>query len=93
MSQTLNESQARAALEDSDGNQYVARISGVQIAVGPHDEEVYVTDKENVLVYDVNNTRYWIADDPAEDLRFLHAGEYSDAMHALGETPVIDLDV
>src|SRR5215207_5262051 len=44
-------------LEDRNGNHYVGVIHGKLLAEGRHDELVYLTDDERVLVYDAGNLR------------------------------------
>jgi hypothetical protein len=102
VSTTLDQPQTyELSLEDEDGRYYTGRITGKEIA---YDErsghsviKVYLTEDERVIVHDDANLRYYdLSDDPgtnvAEELRqWLSPGAYSDAMHALGEKPVIDL--
>lgn len=94
VSETLEKVSTHELLvEDDDGRAYTARLDGTLIARDEHRElDVYLTTKENVVVHDAS--RYWVADDPEEDLRpILPPAEYADAMLALGIKPTIDLDL
>ena len=74
---------------------YTGRVTGKRIAWDwDHEVEVFLTDDERVLVYDGGKQTYYESDNPPEDLREWLAGApsaYADAMHALGESPIVDL--
>jgi hypothetical protein len=80
-------------VEDEDGRGFTGRITGAEIAYNDrNDVTVYVTDDERVIVHDADRARYEVLDNPAEQLRhWLTDGLYVEAMHALGEKPVVDL--
>jgi hypothetical protein len=81
-------------IEDRDGNVYTGRITGTSIA-NPYrsDIEVFLTEDERVIVYDVDKLEYHVLDDPVEQLRgWLPDDEdYAAALYAIGEKPVVDL--
>ena len=80
-------------VEDEEGRTYVGRITGQQIASDERTQmEVYRTEDGRVLLYDGERQKYWEVQYPVEELRdALPPAVYADAMHALGETPVVDL--
>ncbi len=82
-------------LVDAVGHDYVGRINATLIAENErNDVEVYLTDKENVVAYDRDRKQYTVINDPETELEnWLRPDEYETAMHALGITPKIDLDV
>lgn len=76
-----------------DGHQVMGRLTGARIA-GPtrKDIEVFLTEDERILLYDGAAERYFVVNDPVEQLRdALDEEAYFEAMDALGETPTIDL--
>jgi non-ribosomal peptide synthetase component E (peptide arylation enzyme) len=83
-------------IEGDRGNVYTGRITGRKIASGEH-VEVFLTDKENVVVYDFDNLKYYVEGEDfgrssLEDL----VGDrdvYLRVMHALGRPATVDLDV
>jgi len=82
-------------LEDPDtGRVYVGRFTGTRIA-DSNRAEVYLVDGEEenaVVLYEPENLRKWVLDDPEEDLRgWLDEASYIAAMNALGITPEVDL--
>jgi post-segregation antitoxin (ccd killing protein) len=96
MSETLEDTTTHElSLEDEEGRNYTARITGTDIARNDdQDVDVYLTERENVVVHDGDKLRYWVLNDPENDLRgWLSPADYTDAMLALGITPVIDLDI
>ena len=44
-----------------------------------------------VLVYEADDLRYWEAKNPVVDLRLLEGRAYFDAMHSIGESPIVEL--
>jgi hypothetical protein len=80
-------------LEDPDGRTYVGRFTG-KLLGGTDDVEVYIDEDERVLIYEVDRRDYhdlaqstttledWLPNDP---------GVLAEVLHALGETPEIDI--
>ena len=78
-------------IDDSEGNIYTGRITGTSIAED-HDAQVFLTDDERVILYDAGQMKYWVLDDPEEELRDQVSPEaYRAALTALGLKPIIDL--
>jgi len=96
MVKTLEEATVhKLNLEDDDGRSYVGTITGTKIADSSKgDVEVFLTDEQNVLVYDVDKQRYYV-DTGELDLEEVIGDRdaYMDAMHALGRTPTVALGV
>jgi hypothetical protein len=83
----------RLDLEDSEGRAYVGKFDGVLLGEA-RGVWVYLTDDERVIVYEEDKGKYSEMDDPEEDLAdwFPHDQDvYLEVMHALGQTPEIDL--
>jgi hypothetical protein len=82
-------------LQDGEGRAYTGRITGAMLALESdkhHHAEVYLTDDERVILYDMHKRSYSVLDDPVEQLRdALSLATYSGVLRDLGETPVIDL--
>jgi post-segregation antitoxin (ccd killing protein) len=82
-------------LEDEDGRAYTGRVTGSHLVTASNTRghaEVYVTEDERVIAYDGMKRRYWVLDNPVEDLRdWLPEGVYAEVLHSLGETPVVDI--
>jgi hypothetical protein len=85
-------------LEDGDGRAFTGRITGTLIATGHDEVELYLTDSKRVIGYDPNRLKYWELGQEhtvpfEEELRDFLGDDsaYIDAIHALGEKPVIDL--
>jgi post-segregation antitoxin (ccd killing protein) len=96
MAATLDDSQEiKLQLENEDGSVYYGRIKGKMIGAGDHNE-VYLTEAENVVVYDTRALKYYIEDKASkvslEDLNG-DADLYLQVMAALGREATIDLDV
>jgi hypothetical protein len=74
---------------------YTGRIRGAKIAGSDRgDVEVFLTENENVVVYDTNKETYTVVEDPEDDLRnWLDDEAYVEAMSALGLEATVDLDV
>jgi hypothetical protein len=80
-------------LKDDAGRSYVGRFLGRRITKSD-DLDVYLTKSGKVLVHDTKPSTFWLAETPEHDLRgHLDWEHYIEAMHALGVTPTIDLDV
>lgn len=80
-------------LENEEGHAYVGRITGALIAEQA-ELEVYLTDEENVVVYDSGKRRYWVLNDPADQLADYVTGDaLIEAMTALGLEAEVDLDI
>ena len=94
MAKTLEgASQVVLQLENEDGRTYKGRITATKIA-GSGDVEVFLTEEENVVVYEENKCKYSVCEDPEEDLRgWLTDDQYIEAMNALGIEPTVDLDI
>lgn len=98
-SKTLTEPQTfELQLEDEEGRSYTGRITGALIATGHRDVELYLLDDERLIGYDPNRPEHWEFGNEAtmsleDEVRgFLNDdGAYIEAMHAIGEKPVIDL--
>ena len=92
---TLNDVQVHEVeIEDSDGQFWTGRITGTCIAQDNDkgEVEVYLTDDERVIVYDGRRRQYHEINDPENELRdWLWPAGYTDALLALGMTPVIDI--
>jgi hypothetical protein len=82
-------------VENSDGIEYVGRITGTLIGQSRQgDVQFFLTAEERVVVYHEEKLTYQLLDDPVDELRnWLDEDEYVDAVVALGETPVVDLDL
>ncbi len=94
MKATLDDMQVyEVEVEDDEGKVYTGRITGSQIAYDESgDVTVFLTDDERVIVHDGKRMKYWVLDDPEEQLRgWLGPAEYYEAVDALGITPVVDL--
>ena len=81
-------------LDDGDGRRYKGRVTGALIAESErNDTQVYLTDDERVIVYDLGERSYWVVEVEVERTlgELLEPGPYSDAMRALGIEPVIDI--
>ena len=81
-------------LEDDNGHSYKGRITGTKIG-DSGDVEVFLTDEQNVLVYDGSQLKYWVCADPEENLRdwLTDNDQYIEAMDALGISATVDLQV
>ena len=75
---------------EGDEGAYTLRFTGTRIAED-RDVEVYLTDDEDVLVYEADKERYSILTDVEDLSDRLGQGAYIEAMHALGLKPVVDL--
>lgn len=83
----------KLTLEDDEGRTYTGRITATRIAQDG-DIEVFLTGEENVVFYDGERLRYWVVQEPEDELRgVLNTEAYVDAMHALGQEVEVDLDV
>jgi hypothetical protein len=94
VTKTLNDVQTyEVAVEDAEGRTFLGRITGQLIAENDRAEiEVFLTQDERVLVYDGARMKHYELTDPVEGLKnWLIGADYTDALHALGETPVVDL--
>lgn len=94
MTETLDATiEVEVNLVDEEGRDYVGRFMGTRIAMSDR-HEVYLSEDRNVVVYDSDELRHWIADEPEDSLRdVLDEDAYRDAMHALGVKPKVDLAV
>jgi hypothetical protein len=91
MSNTLQNSyESFIDLEDENGRRYQGKIVGKLIA-SDSKRRVYLTNDERVLVYEADELRYWEAKNPVADLRLLEGRAYFDAMHGIGESPIVEL--
>ena len=91
---TLEETRVyEIALADQEGRPYTGRITGKLLVRTDDDTEVYLTDDERVLVYDGGKTqRYWVVEDPEEDLRDqLDPASYHSVLADLGLKAVVDI--
>ena len=81
-------------LEDKDGHIYNGTITGKEIA-GNDRAQVFVTDRNNVVVYDPEKLVYYVEDERTENLEDLIGDQdvYLEAMHALGRPVTIDLEI
>ena len=80
-------------LEDEEGRSYKGRITATRIADSGL-LEVFLTDEENVVLYDADKAEYWVIEDPEEELKdSLDQDAYLDVMAALGRDPVVDLNI
>jgi post-segregation antitoxin (ccd killing protein) len=86
-------------LEDNDGRPYVGRLTGKFLGEG-HGAQAFVTTDGRVIVYDSDCRTYFDATDQDAEVGLQAALEsvfpydpdvISDVMHAIGETPEIDL--
>ena len=97
VAETLSDVQTHElAIENEEtGYAYTGRVTGTVIArnySGTQETRVYLTDDERVLVYDGQNLRYYVLEDPVEELRgWLDDENYAAALYAIGERPVVDL--
>ena len=75
-------------LVDEEERPYKGRFVGTEIA-----EDVYLADDDRVLFHDRDKLRYYVVDDPGEELRNLcHSDtDYFEAMNALGLEATIDI--
>lgn len=79
-------------VEDKDGRCFKGRIEGRLIAEDKHGATVYVTADERVILYDESKLKFWVLDDPEDELRGeLDTDAYIEAMNALGVEPTVDL--
>lgn len=94
MSTTLSDSSEHLIdVTDQEDRPFTARITGSRIAE-EEPKQVFLTKDERVILYDADydGGRYWELDDPESELREqLSPGPYSEAMHALGIKPVLDI--
>lgn len=80
-------------LQDRDGRAYKGRITASRIAQTDR-VEVYLTPEEKVVVYDLDQLRYDVVEDPEEELvDLLRDDDYLEVMNALGIVPTVDLDL
>ena len=78
-------------LENDSGAYYTGRITGA-LVYNDGRVEVFITDDERVIVYDLGELKHHVLQDPEEELRnTLDEDSYSTVMEALGISPVIDL--
>jgi hypothetical protein len=82
-------------VEESNGTIIEERVTGTLLAVHAAREAlVILTAAGNVVVYDPDNLKLHLLDDPVEQLRdWLDRDGYIAAVSALGETPVVDSDL
>jgi hypothetical protein len=84
----------RLDLEDQDGRPYVGRFTGAFLGEG-HRVQVFLHEDGRLIVYDEDKRQEWsVLEDPQKALEdwFPHdPGVVAEAMHAIGETPEIDL--
>ena len=82
----------RIDLEDSEDRPYVGRFTG-RLLGEASDVFAYLLADERVIVYDADKLQYWEIDDldVLQDWFRRDPGVYTEVMHALGETPEVDL--
>jgi post-segregation antitoxin (ccd killing protein) len=97
VSKTLEEPRTyEVEVEDAEGRVFTGRIVGTEIAADKV-LRVFLTDDDRVVVYDENKLRYDdLSAEPSRDVgetlrEWLSDEAYAEALHALGEKPVIDL--
>ena len=79
-------------VSDEEDRLYDARLVGQEIAYDERLEQtVYVTDDERVILYDSERQKYWQVDDPKDELKHLGPFAYTEALHALGLRPTVDI--
>jgi hypothetical protein len=96
---TLSEPQEfELDLEDSEGRPYTGRISGVLIATGRDERELYLTEDERVIGYEPHKLEYHVLGSELSLSLAEQVGDFLEdndacieALHALGETPIVDL--
>jgi predicted transcriptional regulator len=85
-------------VKDVQGRPYIVRFTGRILATDQSSERkrevvVYLV-REAVLVYDSGNLQLHELKNPVEELAsWVDQPSYFDAMHAIGQTPVVELDV
>lgn len=80
-------------LENREGIIYTGRITGTQIAGNDH-VEVFLTSRQNVVVYDIDHKKYYTEDQDGDLEDLVNDPDvYLEAMTALDRDAEIDLDV
>lgn len=81
-------------LLDDEGRYYTGRING-SLITGEGDCHVYISKHDEtgprIIVHDIDKQTIHYLDDTADLEHWLDQDEYIEAMHTLGETPVVNL--
>ncbi len=89
-SDTLSESaEIELTLLDDEERSYIGRFTGTLLAEG-RTIDAYINNEEQVLLHDRNNGKiHYIESEELES--WLDEGAYIEAMHALGEKPIVSI--
>jgi post-segregation antitoxin (ccd killing protein) len=92
IAQTLEgKQQIRLKLEDDEGRPYVGKLTGTLLGEG-HSVQAFLADDERLIVYEEDKGRYHEVDPAELEDWFPHdPGVLAEVMHAIGETPEIEL--
>jgi len=81
-------------LIDDEGRFYTGRFNGSQITYG-RKFQVYISENDaletRIMVHDVSEQKIYYLDGAADLEAYLDQDEYIEAMHALGEAPVVNI--